>query len=219
MTDRMLLFVDMDETLYPEYSYVMSGFRAVSAQIACDLNVSADAVYHFLVKHFYEKGRKGCLDALFANFHRCFQQSLIDHWVGIYREHTPVISLHDGVRDALVQMRRLGEIVVLTDGAHGMQERKFAALGLSDLVDDVVFCDAMRSPKPSPLSIQSRVEKHHGSVFMIGDRPDHDLALAAAVGIPSIRVRSGHYAKVPNAPWLPICDVTHIRDAFSYMFL
>ena len=78
-----------------------------------------------------------------------------------------------------------------------MQSRKIEALGVADLVDEVLLCWEHEAPKPDPacyLEALRRMGAFPAQAVVIGDNPGHDMAAAAAVGCRSVRVRTGKFA-------------------------
>jgi putative hydrolase of the HAD superfamily len=211
-----LYLVDMDDTLYEEWQYVLSGFRAVSVVAAKYVNVDASVAYDYMVRHFECRGRSGVFDAfLQANGIRP-EPEVIQSWVSVYRDHQPEISPYAGVLDALVVLRRSGACVcVVTDGLTSMQERKFKALRLGAYVDRVVYCHQTGFPKPDPRALAGIVRQGQGDAVMVGDRPDHDLALAAGLEIDAVRIRTPRFKDHGNAPWEPVGEFVSFTDFVS----
>ena len=206
-----LFFVDMDDTLFEERQYVLSGFRAIANHVA-RWGIRSDEAWLFLQQHFETSGREKIFDHLIQHFLGTVRPELIEELVWAYRDHYPQIHLYPDAAETLKALRSRGRVIIVTDGLTYVQERKFAALELDRLVDRVVFCDAMGFPKPDPSSLRGRVEQGVRNALLIGDRPDHDLALAAALGIDSVRVRTGRFHDVDNQPWKPIADVPKISS-------
>ena len=201
-----LFLVDMDDTLYEERDFVLSGFKAVAAHVA-RWGMESDLAWDFLRARFTAFGRDQIFNHLLEAFAGEAASERILELVDVYREHQPQITLYPGVPDLLLALRSRGKVVVVTDGLTSVQEHKFAALGLDRLVDRVVFCDSTGHPKPDPESLAGIVEPGAQDAVLIGDRPDHDLALAERLRIDAIRVRTGRFSAVPNSPWKPVADV------------
>ena len=201
-----LFLVDMDDTLYEERDFVLSGFKAVAAHVA-QWGIESDLAWDFLQARFSAFGRDKIFNRLLEAFAGAAPPERIRELVAVYREHEPHIALYPGVPDLLLALRSCGKVIVVSDGLASVQERKFAALGLDRLVDRAIFCDATGHAKPDPESLAGVVERNARTAVMIGDRPDHDLALAERLGIDSIRVRTGRFRDVPNEPWKPVADV------------
>lgn len=203
--------IDMDDTLYEEREFVLSGFRAV-ADYCVEFGISSEIAWAFLRDRFLSEGRNQIFDALLEAHSIDASPDRIQKLVSVYREHKPEIKLYPGVADLLRTLRSKGKVVIVTDGLATVQARKVEALGLGPLVDQVVYCQAVGFPKPDPRSLDGIVMPGAADVVLVGDRPDHDLALAAHYGIASIRVRTGRFRNVDNAPWSPIADCATITE-------
>ena len=215
LSDRLdaytLFLVDMDDTLFEERDYARSGFHAVAEHIG-RRGLDADAADRFLHNHFRLHGRVQIFDHLLLHLTGAISPDHVKELVAVYREHEPRIAFYPGAHQALSDLRRRGKVILVTDGLATMQQRKFAALGLDRLVDRAVFCEAAGHPKPDPAALAGLVEPGDPHAVLIGDRPDHDLALAAALRIDSIRVRTGRFRDRPNDPWHPIADLPAFAD-------
>ncbi len=201
-----LFLVDMDDTLFEERAFVLSGLRAV-ADFVEQWGLCPATACRFLLERFERCGRDRIFNHLLAHFNTEESQSRIAQLVSVYRCHRPDIRLYPGAEQVLELLRARGRVVVVTDGLAEVQERKFKALGLESMVDQVVYCHAAGFPKPDARALAGIVCKGTAEAVLIGDRPDHDLAMAANLGIDSVRVRTGRFARIDNTPWVPIADL------------
>ncbi len=218
LSSYRLFLVDMDDTLYDESDYVRSGFRAV-ADATRTWGYDPETAYAFLDDHFQREGRTLILDHLLLHLTgRAANRKHIAELVRVYRDHQPCLNLYPGAAETIAHLRQHGRVVIVTDGLDSMQERKFSALGLPDLVDDVVYCHRTGHPKPDPGSVQHIITPGDRHAVMIGDHPAHDLALADATRIDSIRVRTGRFRNVANAPWQPLADLAGFRELSGGVF-
>ncbi|NLG35721.1 MAG: HAD family hydrolase [Lentisphaerae bacterium] len=212
LLDRFSTFiVDMDDTLFEERDYVLGGFRAVADHVV-HWNLSPQAVWEFLLRRFQSAGREQIFNHLLLALTGEAPEDRIRELVDVYRRHEPRIELYPGASAALDALRAHGKLILVTDGLTAMQQRKFAALQLDRRVDRVIFCHDTGHPKPDPASLDGAVSRGDSAAVLIGDRPDHDLALAAHLGIASIRVRTGRFRKLPNTPWAPVADLSAFAD-------
>ena len=206
LAGRNLFLVDMDDTLFEEADFVLSGLRAAAA-LAAQWGIDPRSAENFLCARFRSAGRAHIFDRLLAAHSIPPDPAKIDALVCAYREHLPSISPYTGALETLSALRSLGRVVVVTDGMESVQRRKFAALGLPALVDSAVYCAGLGHPKPDPAALAGVVRPGDPAAIFVGDRPDHDLALAAALRIDSVRVRTGRFRDRPNDPWKPVADV------------
>ncbi|WP_374470737.1 HAD family hydrolase [Phenylobacterium sp.] len=215
MTRALLL--DMDDTLYEERSYVLSGFRAVARAIHEHFpHADAEALHAAMVEGLDVQGRGKLFDGALMAFRIEPTPELVQHLVSVYRSHAPDIALWPGVADTLAELRKDWRLAVVTDGLHLMQARKAEALGLAELVDTVVFCWEHEAPKPDPRGYREALKRlgaEPAEAVVIGDNPLHDMAAARAIGARSIRVRTGRFAAVDPGRWPPDADVPTFNEA------
>ena len=83
---RLVLF-DLDDTLYPERDFVLSGFRAVAARAASDLGLPSRQVLRALLASF-RHDRRSVFDRV-AGALAPDRPALVADWVRTYREHEP----------------------------------------------------------------------------------------------------------------------------------
>jgi putative hydrolase of the HAD superfamily len=139
----------------------------------------------------------------------------VEPLVAAFRGCSPAqLSPFPGVPEALTQLRSHVLIGLVTDGDVQGQRAKVRSLGLEDAFDAIVYSDdlgrALRKPHPAPFQhALACLRVPSDAAVMIGDRPEKDVAGAAAAGMRAIRVRTGEYAKRPDdpVPWQSVTDV------------
>lgn len=216
---RPLLF-DLDDTLYEERTYVMSGFAHVAAAVAAETGWDGAQLFTAMAEEFDRHGRGTVFDRAFLQFGVSPTSNQIAQLVERYREHQPAIRFFDGVASTLTELRAGYKLGVVTDGRPSMQKRKVDALGLGSHVDVIVYCWECDAPKPNPggfLKALSKLGAKPKDALIIGDDVISDLGAARSLGCPFIRVRTGRFRDVPT-PVVPIkvveIDGMHeLRDA------
>jgi putative hydrolase of the HAD superfamily len=201
-----VLLIDLDDTLYDERLYVESGFSAVAAELASRSGRDAAEIQKAMTNELDRSGRGHVFDYTLAELGLAAGADEITSLVALYRSHKPQVALYPGVAETLLRLRKRHRLAIVTDGLESMQRAKVSALGLESLVDTLVYCWKERAPKPEPRAFAQAIERLGGELrdaIVIGDSPHADMAAAAALGIPSIRVRSGRFASVANLPHAP----------------
>jgi putative hydrolase of the HAD superfamily len=186
-----LLIFDLDDTLYPEQSYVLSGYQAVAKALSSRSHVSETDLFEFLKGYFQTAGRQGAFDALLQEF--AISNVEINSLVRLYRRHTPTIVLEPHVRELLASLRQRFPLALITNGWVSTQKRKVAALGLESSFDLILFAQnrGLRFRKPHPRSFRKamshfNVQAHEAIV--VGDDESSDGDGARSLGIPYFRV-------------------------------
>lgn len=206
---RALLF-DLDDTLYDESSYVASGFRAVAAWLEQTRGWEAERVYKRFNETLAIYGRGQVFDRVMTEFGDCADRDHVDELVQRYRAHVPVLRLHADASACLKTVSGRYLLGLVTDGLPLMQRSKVAALGLESIFNTVIYSWDLNRPKPDPggyAEAMRRLGVPAQEALIIGDRPDHDMAPARALGVAAVRVRRGRYAGMPLEPCASIIEM------------
>jgi len=201
------LLIDLDDTLYDERSYVLSGFRAVADDVARRFaGVEPPALFADMVAELDANGRGKVFDRALAQAGVAADPALISSLVETYRGHRPDIALWPGVAEALADLAGDHRLAIVTDGLALMQRRKIEALDLERRVDQVLVCWEHKAPKPDPacyVEALRRLGATPEDAVVIGDNPGHDMAAAKAIGARSIRVMTGRFAHAGHGAFTP----------------
>ena len=173
------IIFDLDDTLYSESDYVRSGYQKIGMYLG-----RADAAQH-LWNYFCDK--KPAIDAYLSEIDMPEQK---ENCLQIYREQMPDISLYPGVEDMLVSVRSKGIYIgVITDGRPEGQHQKLKALGLENLVDDIIITDELGGPqfrKPCDIAfriMQLRWKIPYEQMLYVGDNPTKDFQACRQLGM------------------------------------
>jgi len=155
---RLIAF-DLDDTLYPELSFVKSGFRAVACAVEERFPRTRN-FYELLWSIFSARDRRSTFDAALQQEGLSEREITVAEMVKIYRSHKPSITLYNDAREILATLKGKKKIGLITDGYLETQKNKFAALQLEQYVDRAVFTDAAgrEAWKPSPWGYQKLME-------------------------------------------------------------
>jgi putative hydrolase of the HAD superfamily len=124
---EMVIVFDLDDTLYKEIDYQISGFNAVCNWINDVYGFSLWAELERLIQLKVQDVLGGLCDA--AGLHPSVKETLL--WV--YRLHLPLIKLSPGVDAFLNELEANCQAAILTDGRSVSQRLKLKSLGLSHL--------------------------------------------------------------------------------------
>lgn len=199
---------DLDDTLYSEKDYVRSGYMTVAEYLG-------DKAYSDRLWDFFESG-KSAVDELLKELGR---ESEKDSVLAVYREHKPNLHLYDGVREMLIKFRTCGiKIGIITDGRPAGQRNKISALGLEELVDDIIVTDELggvQFRKPCDIAfriMQNRWKLPASQMVYVGDNPAKDFQAPKQLGMKSVCFENvdGLYCFQG-----PAQNITKINDIFE----
>lgn len=185
------LILDLDDTLYPRERFLMSGFAAVAHHAESAHGIPAQRVFTELSRaHVAERpGQEFQLMCDRTGLSRDVVPALLD----VFRRHMPALWLNHGVSEALHRLRASGwRLGILTNGLPSVQFRKVAALGLTSLVDEVVYAEEHATggkPAASAFGAVLRsLELSASQCVCVGDDLVRDVRGARDLGIRTIRV-------------------------------
>lgn len=198
---RAIIF-DLDDTLYRERRFVLSGFAAVARALEKQLGVPRDESFRLLARAMREGHRATALQRLCRTYR--LREDIVPRLVDVIRAHRPRLRLPRETRAVLEALRADWRIAILTNGVPAVQARKVRALGLAPLVEHVVFaCEYSAEGKPDRtvfMEALHRLGTPEAETVFVGDDPWCDIAGARRVGLPTIRI---HRAGRDGAPVSP----------------
>lgn len=176
---------DLDDTLYFEADYQISGYNAVAFWLD---NVYGSNIVQQLPS-LLSKNNPDLL-GLFCNilgFPLSFKQTLL--W--IYRLHTPIITINPDVTSLLEQLSvQSAGVAILTDGRSLTQRLKLKALCISSY--PVYISEEYSDLKPSKKRFQLIMKHFPASNYVyIGDNPVKDFLAPNLLGWNSICLLGG----------------------------
>jgi putative hydrolase of the HAD superfamily len=218
-----ILVFDLDDTLYPERQFALSGFRAAERWATAELGLEAGLAEE--MTRLLDQGHLGKL------FGMALAARLPDHrpehlqaLVAAYRDHEPELALFADAQWALEHFRARGPLALITDGTPAVQARKVAALAIAPFFQQTVFTGAFGGRafhKPHPKGYQI-VEEGLASaghrLIYVGDNPSKDFIVPNARGWVSVMVarpgapiiHAGAQVAVGGAPQHTIASLTEL---------
>lgn len=200
----MIVALDLDDTLYPEETFVHSGFRAVARALRERWGTDEQEALEVMVRSLEESGRGSQFDDVVAHLALGGRQS-VPQLVRVYRHHTPSIELPRESRQALAQLAPR-PLYLVTDGHKVVQQAKVDALGIRPFFRHAYLTHryGMANRKPSPRVFELIMRRERcapGDLVYVGDDPAKDFRGVRPLGIHTIRVLTGRHAavEVPTA--------------------
>ena len=195
----MILIFDLDDTLYPERDFVLSGFRAVARHGEDAFGLDVAASFRTMTDILDHEGRGRVFD-LWLQPHGLATRQAVARCVQVYRHHIPDIVLPDAHRKLLERLTSRAPLYLVTDGHKIAQKRKVDALRIAHLFRRVFITHrfGLRHAKPSLhcFDLIRRAERSEwNSLVYVGDNPAKDFVGLNGVGGRTVRVRTGSHAQ------------------------
>src|SRR5262245_10529941 len=130
---RAVIF-DLDDTLYPERTYVLSGFRAVAAWAEEQLKIPYSLGVAELRQLFADGVRGNTFDCWLES-HGFVPDDWVSQMVKVYREHQPCLVPYPETKAVLRCLRPRYRLGLVSDGYLQVQQNKLAALGIGSYFD------------------------------------------------------------------------------------
>jgi len=192
---------DLDDTLFPESEYVLSGLLVASIWAEEHLGIPREKTFSEMREMFYHGDRSHIFDEWLA-LHNSHTPENIAALIRAYREHDPKIEPFPEVPSLLEMLKQNYKLALLSDGYSNVQKKKLASLNLASHFDVIVFSDewGRNAWKPNPTTFRMLLEKLNvkgSDAVYIADNPLKDFVGARAAGMDTIRFRfsGGVYAK------------------------
>jgi len=190
-----VLVLDMDDTLFLEESYVRSGFQFVAEWLQSQVDVPASQTFEFMWSTHLRGDRGHIFDNLLAKYPEEAKGLKPIDLLACYRNHTPVLAFHAGMKEFLNSALSRGlRLALISDGHLAAQTRKVEALGLAQLAHPILLTDAWGRAfwKPHARAFQT-VEQALGctgsDLAYLGDNPEKDFQAPNRLGWLTLRLR------------------------------
>src|SRR5581483_8600820 len=152
---NLVIVFDLDDTLYPERQFALSGFKAAGDWAEAQLGIAGLAQD---MTRLLDGGHLGEL------FRIALAGKLPDHTpehlaglLEAYRNHEPELALFADAAWALSHYAGQAKLGLITDGTHHVQARKVAALAIAHHFGEIVYTHALGGrafSKPHPKSYE-----------------------------------------------------------------
>ncbi len=183
---------DLDDTLYPEYEYVLSGFQCVITKINKDFGKE---IRLGEIVELYDGSRNNVFNRLLDKNDVAYDKAYVADLIAVYKRHSPKIAFYDGAIDAFNFCKSEGiKLGIITDGTPIQQNNKIKALNLKNWVDEYIVTDEIagtESRKPNKISFETMANKldvEASQMIYIGDNPRKDFAISETLPVKTIRL-------------------------------
>lgn len=223
MSTDMILIFDLDDTLYEEELYALSGFKVVARQMSKKYNIPSNDAYSVMRSALKSGNRNQAFQKLVLKWD--LPQKAVNECLGLYRNHDPSIKLDSVTKKALSNFEHTNKYVV-TDGNKIVQKRKVDALKLEEIFNKCFITHnfGIKAAKPSTICFEKIKEIESVTwkdLVYVGDDPNKDFVNLKPLGVLTIRVLTGRYSqlevspdfdadiRIPNLAFL--ADALHLR--------
>jgi putative hydrolase of the HAD superfamily len=200
----MVLIFDLDDTLFDEMSFVISGLHAVANFGESLFGWDARESFNFMYKTLRKEGRGKVFDEWLRtkNHHT---KKMIARCVNVYRYHSPNISLFPLAKQVLEHYEGKCSLYLVTDGHKGAQQNKVNALQIAPLFKRIFITHrfGIHHAKPSLYCfeiIRGTERCDWSNMIYVGDNPAKDFVNLNKVGAQTVRVRTGSHASIVASP-------------------
>ncbi|NOT00035.1 MAG: HAD family hydrolase [Phycisphaerales bacterium] len=202
---RAIVF-DLDDTLYPERAYVISGFTAVARAFAVQLGDPTASVRR-MMELFDAVDRRLVFNRLAAERGLPNPDRTTSEMVETYRRHQPTMTPYGDVDHTLRRLRATCRLGLITDGRPVAQHGKIDTLRLRDRLDHIIVTDdwgiEFRKPHARAFEEMSRcLGAAAADCTYVGDNPGKDFVGPNQLGWRTIQIvrPDALYGDVPTAP-------------------
>lgn len=207
------LIFDLDETVYDEIQYRLSGMSAIchwlEEQGLIDKAKRAEEIVLYLTRR--DGWRSGhLLQDMLTRLG--LEEDLTSILLKVYREHAPTLTLYKDFIAFMRDFRSDFKLGIITEGLREIQEAKVRALGLHQWFapEHVVITGALSGEptklEPRPfVEAEARLACPGQDCLYVGDNPERDFRQPRALGWLTVRLRRGQYADLPDrgeAHWM-----------------
>ena len=210
---RVIVF-DLDDTLYLEKEYVMSGYNAVATYLSASAGLDRQTLFDTLEAGYHRGNRERNFEALLARFGLSIP---VEQLISIYRRHRPTLTLPPDAQRALNLTSQRYGVGMITDGHPETQSQKIDALGIRHYFDKIVVNDLTQGrskhQSDSFYEILTFFSVAAHETAYVGDNPGKDFTWPLRLGMSSIRIqRPGCLYR--NVPY-PACADSVVTEVSS----
>lgn len=185
---------DLDDTLYKERDFVLSGYRAVAEAMATEKR-PAEQLYGIMTSS------ANAFDALSYALNDRYS---VDDFLKIYRCHVPDIKLSTDTENTLTYLKGKGyKLGLITDGRSLTQRNKIRSLGLERFIpaENMIVSEEINADKTTPNPFEMLKLKLEASQYSyVGDNVLKDFHWPNLLGWETVMLRDPESVNVHRHP-------------------
>jgi putative hydrolase of the HAD superfamily len=192
----MILIFDLDDTLYPETTYAISGFKAVAKFIHKEFGIDEVVSLEIMISTLKARRRNLAFQDLIEKLD--LPRKILSKLLSVYRNHIPQIELEPEALRVFKKYKTFSKYLV-TDGNKFVQARKIESLKLNEFMKKcfITHYYGLFASKPSTYCFEKikNLEKAEWSdLVYVGDNPTKDFVNLNPLGVTTVRVKAGNYS-------------------------
>lgn len=209
---------DLDDTLYKERAFVVSGRRTVAREASVRSGVDADELFSLMERSV--NAFSSLLERLSST---PASDMTIDRVLEIYRYHKPQLTLPAESVMLLDTLRDKGiATAIITDGRSETQWNKIHALGLDTYVSDdrIIVSEDIGADKHTPVPFELLTARVGAARYMyVGDNPVKDFHYPNLMGWQTVMLRDTDGVNIHNQDleavgpdFRPKIEINNLKD-------
>lgn len=236
-TGEVIVF-DLDDTLYPEREYMVSGFRAVAEEVfvsntegesesaTAHVSVCSPEELVRLMTEAYDRG-DNAMDALAHHLSVSSdeREKAIRRWVQTYRQHVPLLTLPTSSRETLQALKAKGvRMALVTDGRSKAQRAKIKSLSLDSFFpEDCIYISeehAAGKDTIAPFEYIAHIFPNASRFYYVADNPAKDFLFPNLMGWQTIclldkgkNIHPQHFDLAKE--YLPTLSISSLRELLT----
>ncbi|MGZ7119993.1 MAG: HAD family hydrolase [Methanobacterium sp.] len=194
------IIFDLDDTLYPEQQFVISGFSHVSNYLSKRYDFEQGFIFDILINDFKNGIRKKNFNILLKKLD--LEDELLEEIIICYREHQPSLSLYSDAKNSLNTLINKFKLGMITDGYYDTQQKKIEALQIEEYFDIIIINDISKGiskmkKEPFVKALDNLGVEPEETIY-IGDNPQKDFIKSNELGIITVRIKreNSEYCKI-----------------------
>lgn len=185
------IIFDMDDTLYMERDYVISGYKAVDHWVT--ETYKKTGFYDIATQLFNSGEKKFTFNRALEELNISYDEQTIGQMLEKYRFHEPEIHLLEEAEWVLKHLIGTVKIGLISDGYLIAQEQKVKALNIKEKFDSIILTDSLGrehwKPSPVPYEKASKVlNVPHPQCVYVGDNTNKDFITAKKLGWATVHI-------------------------------
>lgn len=217
----MVIVFDMDDTLYPESSFVLSALADVGQYV--EKKWGYDPFASTLQKLFLAGEKTNLFQkAALQNNYPDFSSSQIEELLTRYRNHQPKsLPWYPDAWEIVPQLAKSHPLGLISDGYLPVQSNKAKALDAQRWFKEIILTEELGRAhwKPAPTAFNLMMQKFPGENYIyVGDNPRKDFIAPRQLGWQTIQILrpDGQHQPTHNQITVPaehrVTDLRQIKD-------